>query len=436
MGIFDRLLGKKDRMGDFASKSGASFTKDSEVALKDAGEKEMNCDFCNRPISPQEITRVSRYTLRDAVNKGFNIYEAPGINASLVRAMSIATGVEMASVIDSWKRLVMRDNTDWGLCPDCKDAFDRWCSKQPEKENIRQRMEEINKIERIGNEKAVKTLINFLNDDYTDIQEKVISSLVKIGEPAVEPLIQALEDENRDIRWSAAEALEKIGEPAIKPLINSLNDDETDIRETSAEILGRIGDNRAVDPLIHALGDENSGVRRKVAEALGSIGDKEAIEPLIHASKDEKIDVRREAMIALDNMGWRPPSVFEQVDYLITTKKWNEIINIGEPAVESLIQILEDKSSDVNYRVGAVAALGRIGDVRAVEPLIQALEDEDSYVRYKAVEVLGNLRDKRLVETFIQALKDENIPVRKKAAEALIRIGEPAIEPLAKGFKR
>ena len=47
---------------------------------------------------------------------------------------------------------------------------------------------------------------------------------------------------------------------------------------------------------------------------------------------------------------------------------------IGEPAVEYLIQLLGDENSMVRSRTAW--ELGRIGDSRAVEPLIEALKDE------------------------------------------------------------
>lgn len=46
---------------------------------------------------------------------------------------------------------------------------------------------------------------------------------------------------------------------------------------------------------------------------------------------------------------------------------------------------------DESYRVreNAVVALGRIGDPRAIEPLIATIKDEESSVRLIAVQVLG-----------------------------------------------
>jgi HEAT repeat protein len=74
-------------------------------------------------------------------------------------------------------------------------------------------------------------------------------------------------------------------------------------------------------------------------------------------------------------------------------------------------------------REAAAWALRRIGDKRAVEPLIQALRDEDHDVRRAAAEALGTIGDPRAVEPLIRALRDENWEVRKAAVEALDKLG-------------
>ncbi len=91
--------------------------------------------------------------------------------------------------------------------------------------------------------------------------------------------------------------------------------------------------------------------------------------------------------------------------------------------VEGLIKALHYRKASVH--MAAVEALGNIGDVRAVEPLISALKDKDWGwgVREGAAEALGNIGDVRAVEPLVAALKDEYRDVREVAAEALDKIG-------------
>ena len=79
----------------------------------------------------------------------------------------------------------------------------------------------------------------------------------------------------------------------------------------------------------------------------------------------------------------------------------------------------------------AAKALGKIGDRRAVEPLIKALEDENEFVRFDAAKALGDIGDKRAVEPLIEMLKDKHRGVGSQASEALGNIGDKrAVEPL------
>ena len=92
-------------------------------------------------------------------------------------------------------------------------------------------------------------------------------------------------------------------------------------------------------------------------------------------------------------------------------------------AVEPLIAILQDE--DHSVREQTVGALGEMRDPRAVEPLITALQDEDHWVRGQVARVLGEMRDPRAVEPLLAALKDEDPWVQEQAAEALKLIGTP-----------
>ena len=55
-----------------------------------------------------------------------------------------------------------------------------------------------------------------------------------------------------------------------------------------------------------------------------------------------------------------------------------------------------------------------------VEPLIEVLKDEEKAVRRRAVWALGRIGDKRAMESLIQVLsEDEDLDVRKDAMTAL-----------------
>jgi HEAT repeat protein len=108
---------------------------------------------------------------------------------------------------------------------------------------------------------------------------------------------------------------------------------------------------------------------------------------------------------------------------------------IGDPAVEPLIAALEDENSDVRFF--AAVALKEIKDPRAVDPLIGALKDENPVVREYVAGWLGEIKDPRAVEALIAALKDKDSVVRASAMHALGAIGDPrAVAPLIAALKR
>lgn len=252
------------------------------------------------------------------------------------------------------------------------------------------------------------------------VRQAAAEALGQIGDArALGPLIAALHCEDLLVGLAATEALGKFGVPAVKHLIAALRDKSHDIRRVAAEALGQIGDTLAVGPLILALRDNNSEVRWAAAEALGKIGPhwpqseaaKRLVPDFIAALQDEDSSVS-EAAKALGQIG-------------------------DVRAVDPLIMALRDEDPDV--RESAAEALGKIGDVRSVEPLITALRDEKGYVCGAVGKALRQIAPdwpqseaaKRQVPEFIATLGDGNWRVRQAAAEALGQIGDArAVEPL------
>ncbi len=77
----------------------------------------------------------------------------------------------------------------------------------------------------------------------------------------------------------------------------------------------------------------------------------------------------------------------------------------------------------------AAAELGTMGDPRAVEPLIAALNDPDESVGNAAAVALGQSREVRASRPLAVALKQASL--RWSAARALVELGNPALDTLA-----
>jgi hypothetical protein len=94
--------------------------------------------------------------------------------------------------------------------------------------------------------------------------------------------------------------------------------------------------------------------------------------------------------------------------------------NIGEPAVEPLIEALNSWNHLV--RRNAIIALGIIKDTRAVEPLLDSLHDVQLEVRDEAIFVLGEMGDVRAVEPLIEIIRSEDKDLRMAAKLSLRKI--------------
>jgi HEAT repeat protein len=132
---------------------------------------------------------------------------------------------------------------------------------------------------------------------------------------------------------------------------------------------------------------------------------------------------------------------------------------MGEVVIDPLIQALSDADAKVRAKVAEV--LGKIGDKKAIEPLVRVLKkdenyivqtrvvwalgniggpaiemlvriskDVDSNIRAKILEVIGRFGGRTAIDSMIAALRDPDFDVRIKAAWMLVRIGEPSLPAL------
>jgi HEAT repeat protein len=198
--------------------------------------------------------------------------------------------------------------------------------------------------------------------------------LVELGAPAVAPLLGCLKDEDYNRRQGAARALGELGDKrAVDPLIACLQDDNADVKKNATKSLGELGDKRAVAPLIDVFKNEDTEIKTSAAEALDSLGDSAAVAPLTAALTDTDAGLRQACAQALDKLHYQPEKVEDDITYLIALQAWDKVAKMGAPAFEPLVACLSDQNRDVHE--GAIAALGDLGDKRAISPLSEALPD-------------------------------------------------------------
>jgi HEAT repeat protein len=127
-----------------------------------------------------------------------------------------------------------------------------------------------------------------------------------------------------------------------------------------------------------------------------------------------------------DELGVVIDSIVKVLKYGSMTEKTDAVAALGmigdSRAVEPLIEFLKYGKRD-HLRSKIVEALGRIGDKKATPALIEALlNDSYCHTRYEAAEALGIIGDKRAIPALEKALKDEYYHTRWRAAEALKKL--------------
>jgi HEAT repeat protein len=161
---------------------------------------------------------------------------------------------------------------------------------------------------------------------------------------------------------------EEIEVPASIPTLSDhlVNDPSAKVRQYCALILGRIGDPQAVPALTEALSDTDAGTRDRAVAALMQIGEEEAeaafIDALANGSRDARITVLVELEKAMS---------IEAIPTIVDVAKANEGM-VSKNAIDTL---------------------GGIGDVSAVQPLVEIALDPDmpENLRHAAILNLGRI---------------------------------------------
>ncbi|HLV37690.1 MAG TPA: HEAT repeat domain-containing protein [Spirillospora sp.] len=291
----------------------------------------------------------------------------------------------------------------------------------------------------MGGARSVGPLIEALCDPDEWVRFGAVIVLAKIGEPAVEPLISALQDNLPIVRANAAETLGRIADyRAADALVKALLDPDDDVWQQAAVSLGRLRDARAVRHLIRIVESPDSGLRTKAVKALGHIRDVRAVDPLIEVVYHEHDRwMRLFAIEALGRIG-DIRAIEALVDCAYDDSRdvrTKAIVTLGEfetaLATDALYSIFEDMDLDAEDQQTALFELGKRGDPRAVDGLIDLLQfDPKVDNRIYAALVLGEIGGSDAVDSLIDALCDDVPDVADHALKSLVKLGRSATEPL------
>ena len=122
-------------------------------------------------------------------------------------------------------------------------------------------------------------------------------------------------------------------------------------------------------------------------------------------------------------------------DKEVQDKSANELIEIGDPAIELLIESLRFTEEKNAICLQVANILSKIGSKKVVDLLLEKLLDYDWRVRAAAAIAIKKIGDSRVINPLLQILfKDGKRDNREYAEIVLNEIGEPVVEQLIRAL--
>jgi HEAT repeat protein len=213
------------------------------------------------------------------------------------------------------------------------------------------------------------------------------------GKPAVQTALRDLRGRRMWRRAAAAYRLGDMSNPEVAPaLLNALDDGRRPVRAAAARSLGRLGIVDAALPLVEAL-------------VSGRVPNGVAGQALVELGPTAVPELRR---------------IAEHPDPQVKTAAITLVGLVGDSrATELGVRALEDPSADV--RRAAAETLGRIGGPSAEAPLRAALADRLHFVRAAAASALGALRSSAAVPQLLEMARTDRFRPARAAAQAVAR---------------
>jgi HEAT repeat protein len=292
---------------------------------------------------------------------------------------------------------------------------------------------------KIRDERSIPALRNLLRSAYFVIRSAAAEALIRFGSSMVPELFPDLSYNRSDIRRLMADAsaaddpvrrtraLQALGgleDVRALPMLHAALEDPSSEVQAAAEksimhvssgvwarcgalsVLGEVADPSVTPGLAISLSDPSADVRLEAVRALGKIGGNKAVDPLVQtARRDGDAFIRFEAVRTLRRIG------------------------VGHPNVLTLaLKSLHDPDRDV--RAQAAGLLGNFHHDRSIQPLLEATADSHWSVRQSAENALTNFGLKA-VGPLIRALNSRSWTTRFRAARLLGQIGDrKAVKPL------
>ncbi|MEJ2248286.1 MAG: HEAT repeat domain-containing protein [Candidatus Lokiarchaeota archaeon] len=255
--------------------------------------------------------------------------------------------------------------------------------------------------------KLIGNIISSFNVSYKDssyLQLKypgIITDLMDNKDKLFE-LFSILEENKSKLRQSVVTILRVLRPQIDDDLLSLLDNDDFIIKTNAINVIGQLKIKKGINWLKRNLDDMYHEVSIAAIKALGEIGDSTVISDLLKVLDVDDYDYQ---YIDYD-MKWYIIDAIKQIclndearscDFLVNRlEDSNEMIkeNVAfllgdlknEKFVDPLLNLLMT-SENLDVTKNSIIALGKIGEIRAIEPLVELLENEDVYWLLKKVSV-------------------------------------------------
>ena len=241
--------------------------------------------------------------------------------------------------------------------------------------------------------------------------------LIDIGPAAVDPLVEFIRDDPKRGRTEAASVLCEIGEAAADSLVECFNDPDRDVRATAAFLFTVLHDVNGVaeHALIALLDDPDELVRQSAAYALGALDCHKAVPRLI-ALATRPLDLPdRDA----DPEGWAEAYPYDCCAAVDALGQLGDV-----RAVAPLLFIVDNDGPDGPFYDEAVRALARLGDARAANVVRRAFDGSPFEGQF--TDALAAMHGRGALGELLELAASDDPDARRGVCEQLIRLATPA----------
>ncbi len=258
-----------------------------------------------------------------------------------------------------------------------------------------------------------------------ETRRRVVQLLVDIGPAAVEPLVELIKTDPRGSREHAAAVLCELGEAAVPALVECLDHEEVDVRATAAYLFTAVGDadGLAEGGLMRLLDDREELVRQSAAYALGALECRRAVPRLIALATRPRLVVERDA----DPYEWADSIPYDACAAV-------EVLGrLGDPrAVRPLLYLVEAQGEGGPVYEEAVRALGQLGDARAAAVVREAFANER--VEGAFADAVAAIDGRAALDDLVDLARSEETETRRLVCQVLVGLGSPAAAEAVAGL--